>query len=177
MKCNLKHLTIYTLVTIGYWIIIRFSPISFDYGIVAFFPFTLISSKIISTKWPIGTCYGKTKKVVYSSTSIKKDKPASVYHSSYSHVERMTTVKTLQQVIEKCIDKFLAARVERIQALQTFTLVFILLVSFLSAIKIIAQQITTKDALLNIAAVVAIAVVAPSWWFVRGWIKDRSGKE
>ena len=177
MKYNLKHLTIYTLVTIGYWVIIKFLPISFDYGIVAFFPFTLISSKIISTKWPIDTCYGKTKRAVYGSILINKYKPSSVYHSSYSHVERMTTVKTLQQVIEKCMDKFWAARVARIQALQTFTLVFILLVSFLSAIKIVSQQITTKDASLNIAAVVIIAVAAPSWWFVCGWIKNRSGKE
>lgn len=176
MVRNLKHLTIYTLVIIGYWFIIELLPISVEYGIVAFLPFTLISSKIISTRWPITACSLNNKEAVSSSTLMRDRKSTLVYHSSYSHVERMTIIKTLQQVIERCMDKFWATHVERVQALQTFTLVFILLVSFLSVIRIIGQQVTPRNALLDIAAIVIIAIAAPSWWLVRSRIKNRSRK-
>lgn len=161
---NLKHLTIYALVIIGYWSIISLLSISPLYGTIAFFPFTLISSRIISIRWPINTYSRIAKKVASNEVLSEVGRYVSVYRSSYSHVERITTLKILQLVIEKYVDKFLAATAERIQAFQTYTLVFGYLFILVLIVRIVIQQTTSRA---DIVVIVIIAAAEPVWQFLR----------
>jgi len=171
---NLKHLTIYALTIIGYWSIVKFLPINFEYGIVIFFPFILISRKIISIRWPINIDSWMAQKSA-SNDILSEGSHILIYHSSYSRVERITIVKTLQLMIERYMDGFLASTAERVQAIQTVASVSLLLFLFPFAIDIVDQLATPQAALLEIAIIVAIAAIEPVWWFLRYWIK-RTGR-
>ena len=94
-----------------------------------------------------------------------------VYHSSYSCVERITIVKVLQLVIERYMDGFLAATTERVQAIQTTASLFLLVFLVPFAVDIIGQLATPLDALSEIVAVVLLVATAPVWWLLRYWIK------
>ena len=171
---SLKHLTIYMVAIIGYWSIIECLSISFEYGIVSFFPFTMISRRIISIRWPINTDSWMAQKSA-SNDILSEGSHILIYHSSYSRVERITIVKTLQLMIERYMDGFLASTAERVQAIQTVASVSLLLFVFPFAIDIVDQLATPQVALLEIAIIVAIAAIEPAWWFLRYWIK-RTGR-
>ena len=174
---NLKHLTIYALTIIGYWSIVNLLPISFEYGIVIFLPFILTSRKVISIRWPINIDSWVAQKAASQNILSEGGKNILIHHSSYSRVERITIVKTLQLMIERYMDGFLASTAERVQAIQTVASVSLLLFLFPFAIDIVDQLATPQAALLEIAIIVAIAAIEPAWWFLRYWIKNRSGKE
>lgn len=167
---NLKHLIIYALVIIGYWGIVSFSPISFEYGVIAFLPFTLISKRLISIRWPMDTDPWIVQKSA-SNDILMERSYILVHYSSYSYAERVTTTKTLQLMIERYMDGFLAATAERVQAFQTIASVSLLLFLIPFAIDIIDQLATPREALPRIAVIVTIAAIEPVWWFLRYWIK------
>lgn len=171
---NLRHLIIYTLAIIGYWSIVSFSPISFEYGIIAFLPFALISRRLISIRWPINTDFWIARKAASNDMLLDGGQNVLVHHSVYSHTERITTKRTLQLVIERYMDGFLAATAERVQAFQTVASVCLLLFLIPFAIDIINQLATPRDALPRIAVIVTIAAIEPVWWFLRHLIKESS---
>lgn len=171
---NLKHLIIYALVIIGYWSIVGFSPITFEYGAIAFFPFTLISRRLISIRWPINTDFWITRKAASNDMLLDGGKTVLIHHSIYSHTERITIIKILQLMIEGYMDGFLAATAERVQAIQTVASVLLLLFLIPFAIDIIDQLATPRDALPRIAVIVTIAAIEPVWWFLRYWVKNSS---
>ena len=170
---NLKHLIIYALVIIGYWGVISLSPISFEYGIIAFLPFTFISRRLISIRWTIDTDPWIVRKSA-SSDILMERSPILIHHSSYSYTERITIIKALQLMIERYMDGFLAATAERVQAFQTVASVSLLLFLIPFAIDIIDQLATPREALPRIAVIVTIAAIEPVWWFLRYWIKKSS---
>lgn len=167
---NLKHLIIYVLVIIGYWGIIGLSPISFEYGAIAFLPFTLISRRLISIRWPMDTDPWIVRKPA-SNDILMERSHILIHRSSYSHTERVTIIKALQLMIERYMDGFLAATAERVQAFQTVASVSLLLFLIPFAIDIIDQLATPREALPRIGVIVTIAAIEPVWWFLRYWIK------
>lgn len=158
---NLKHLIIYALVIIGYWSIVGFSLISFEYGAIAFFPFALISRRLISIRWPINADFWITRKAASNDMLLDGGQNVLIHYSSYSHTERITTKRTLQLMIERYMDGFLAATAERVQAIQTVASVLLLLFLIPFAMDIINQLATPRDALPKVGVIVAIAAIEP----------------
>ena len=97
-----------------------------------------------------------------------------IHYSSYSYAERITTIKTLQLMIERYMDGFLAATTERVQAIQTTASLFLLVFLVPFAVDIIGQLATPLDALPEIATIVLLVATAPVWWFLRYWIEKSS---